>query len=240
MLLTAEECAYIMRSIDSTHTSSSHATVWKRRSYAPMCIHSPELSRVKSLIHATYPEYIIAFDVIFDSNGNDVGWHCDYESLGPFDVSNRWSAIKNAHFLSVHFNITPNGGHLVTCNSLLLSYLHYLCISKFGIFSFAHRLAVALSYPLLLLLSCRRDGRQSVGNAFDNTRLHRVAAGAPRTSYVVRLVKQGSVKVSRNSIVTGISRSSACQAFRPLLLIVENEPLDVSEIDWKRAFSGKE
>ncbi|XRB20130.1 alpha-ketoglutarate-dependent dioxygenase AlkB-like domain-containing protein [Pseudoscourfieldia marina] len=154
------------------------------------------------------PDYAIAFDVVFESRGNPVEWHCDYESLGPFVVPDRWAAVRDSHFMSVHFNLTEDGGALTTNSSVWLS--------PDG-------------------ASTRRSNRALEGNVFDNTRLHKVIGGAPRTSYVVRLVRKGAVVlISKQSIADGIKRSQACMAFRSMLDCVDENASDAAEIDWAR------
>lgn len=239
--LTRAQGEFIRRAFDEfdeTHTNSTaHATVWSRRSYAPMLIHHPQFADVRDRLGRDFPEYVIVFDVIFESNGSRVEWHCDYESLGPFEVPSRIRAIREHHFMTVHFNLTPDGGALVTVQSTLLSFIHYLCISLFGIFSWVHSAAVVISSPFLRFFGHVHSNRPLVGNVFDNTRLHAVTQGARRTSYVIRLVKRHCVGISRSSILRGITRSSACQAFVPLLNCVDDDLLDVGDVPWESVFT---
>ena len=60
--------------------------MWARRAYAPMFIHRPELANYKRAIEAALPDYVVAFDDLCRCD-SAVPWHCDYDSLGPFDVS---------------------------------------------------------------------------------------------------------------------------------------------------------
>ena len=107
----------------------------------------------------------------------------------------------------------------MTCNSLLLSYLHYLCISKFGIFSIAHRLAVAGSRTRCCCeLSARRSAvRREPPPPPLTIRVSTESLREPLRRRDPSGCEAGERQVSRNSIVTGISLTpSACQAFRPL------------------------
>lgn len=167
-----------------------------------------------------------------------MAWHCDYESLGPFCVPDRWRAVRDSHFLSVHVNLTPDGGSLQTLPWQWLSYLHYLCISVFGIFGMAHACLVVASTPCFRWFAERRSKAPGVGNVFSNVLLHSVTEGAPRTSYVVRLVKRGCVRVTRESVLEGVRRSSACAIFERLLSLFEPSAPDgglaADDIDWAR------
>ncbi len=238
-VLTEDQANFILQSFSLNNNNTSHSHVWKRRSYAPMYIYTETLKSVREEILSRYPEYCIAFDVVFDSDGSYVNWHCDYESLGPFFVQNRIKAITNHHFLSIHFNLTPNGGNLVTYDGIIMSYIHYLCIAYCGIFSIVHTCIEWISKPFLNMFSSVKQNTPFIGNVFDNTRLHCVTTGKPRTSYVLRLVKKNKVKLTYNSIKDGITRSDACQAFIPLLSLVyetQNETLDVKDVDWNIVF----
>ena len=233
--ISADACEYILEQFEKKNTSSAHSNVWKRRSYAPMYIHTPKLEPLKDLVAKRFPDYTIAFDVVFDSDGREVHWHCDYESLGPFHVPHRLNAVRNHHFLSIHFNLTEKGGNLVMYDGLILSYVYYLCISWFGIFSWMHWILTQVSHPLFILFARKCKSDRLIGNVFDNTRLHSVTAGHPRTSYVLRLVKD-DVKLTQSSVSKGIARSSACQVFVPLLPVVQEEEVCVRDIDWRHLF----
>ena len=219
--------------LNAAEQPKAHENVWSRRCYAPMLIHAPEFANLRAQIAEQLPDYAIAFDVVFESRGNPVEWHCDYESLGPFVVPDRWAAVRDSHFMSVHFNLTEDGGALTTNSSVWLSYVCYLAIVCTGIFGFCHRMMLWLLSPDGA--STRRSNRALEGNVFDNTRLHKVTGGAPRTSYVVRLVRKGAVVlISKQSIVDGIKRSQACMAFRSMLDCVDENASDAAEIDWAR------
>ena len=104
-ILSQEEVEYIMNHLDLQQ--GDHKSAWSRRSYAPMLIHSNELNDIKQQIEKQNPDHIIAFDVIFETTGlNTIEFHCDYESIGPFEISNTWEAIRDNHFITIHFNLT--------------------------------------------------------------------------------------------------------------------------------------
>ena len=96
-----------------------------------MHIHSKAFASLREQIAAQLPDNAIAFDVVFESAGKRVDWHGDYESLGPFAFAGVQS-IRNHDFVSVHFNITPDGGHLSTLDWPLVSTLHHFVIVKYG------------------------------------------------------------------------------------------------------------
>jgi hypothetical protein len=75
------------------------------------------------------------------------------------------------------------------------------------------------------------------GNVFNNIMLHCVTEGKPRISYVIRLVKKRTVKVSKQSIHEGIGRSSQCAVFQALLPLAQHFPVDVADIPWSTAFT---
>lgn len=228
--LSEEQVRTVMHELKTQTKQQVHTQVWARRSYAPMHIHKPEFADVKRTIEAALPDYAVVFDVVFESAGPEVAWHVDYESLGPFVVPSRWKAIRESHFKTVHFNLTPNGGALVANSSLILAYIFYLAIAMSGIFGWMHR-ALLATLPLGGRVS---SNEPRVGNVFDNVRMHMVTAGDPRTSYVVRLVKRnGCVFISRDSILAGLRRSAACAAFHHLLPHVDRENRDATEVNWQ-------
>ena len=75
-----------------------------------MHIHSKAFAPLREQIAAQLPDHAIAFDVVFESAGKRVDWHGDYESLGPFAFDGV-ASIQNHDFVSVHFNLTADGGH---------------------------------------------------------------------------------------------------------------------------------
>ena len=236
-VLSAQQIALLLDAFERDNGGpQAHANVWKRRSYAPMHIFTKPLDSVREAVARQYPEYAIAFDVVFESAGGPTDWHCDYESLGPFAVRDRMAAVRGAHFMSLHFNLTQGGGSLMTLPWVRLSYLHYLCIIRFGIFSRLHRLLNVLSAPLFSLFARTHPNQPGWGNAFDNTRLHAVAAGSPRVSYVLRLVRKGCVFLDSTSVSEGIARSDACAAFEPLLAHVSGS-VEAATLPWAKIFS---
>ena len=214
---------------------TAHAGVWARRSYAPMHIHTPLFAPLKLAIERANPGYVVTFDVVFESDGRSVAWHCDYESIGPFAVRDTWTAVRDGCFRSVHFNLTADGGHLRTLSSAPLSYLYCLAIEASGVFGIAHRALNRLLQPLLECMALAHTNEVGVGNTFDNLRLHSLSSGAPRTSYVVRLAKSGQVWLSSASVRRGMQRSEDCHIFGALLDGLDASCSDVSDVQWARA-----
>ena len=212
MWLTAEENEYLQNNFRKTE-KSTHA-VWSRR-HAPMYILDDDMTSIRQKIEKCNPDYSIVFDVLFESDGKEVLWHCDYESLGPFDVTNPLTAMRDSHFKSVHFNLTPNGGCLRVLRWIVPSILLYTVITIFGIFTRMHHVTLHLLTPFLYFAKVHSN-TTNYGNSFDNMQLHSVTAGNPRLSYVVRLVKH-DVTVSLDSLHNAIRRSPACEVFRPLI-----------------------
>ena len=212
--------------------STVHSSVWSRRQYAPMHIHTEAFASLRAQIEAAHPEHVIAFDVVFESAGNEVAWHCDYESIGPFELDDPWTAIRDEHFCSVHFNLTDHGGRLTTLAWPHLSYVFCLIIARTGIYSGLHSLFNWMARPLFVRCGTLYSNARGLGNSFNNLCLHSVSSGAPRISYVVRLARRGCVRISRDSVDRGIERSSACTAYRRLRSQVGDESLDVSEVCW--------
>ena len=97
-----------------------------------MHIHSKAFAPLREQIAAQLPDHAIAFDVVFESAGKRVDWHGDYESLGPFAFDGVQS-IRNHDFVSVHFNLTADGGSLSTLAWPVVSTLHHFVIVKYGI-----------------------------------------------------------------------------------------------------------
>jgi hypothetical protein len=232
MHLSDNQSTFIISDFDSQTHALAHTRVWSRRSYAPMYIHRPDFQDVFRCIQAKFPNYVIAFDVVFESNGSEVGWHCDHESLGPFEVEDRYTAVRDAHFMTIHFNLTNRGGSLRTLPWIYLSYIYYLTIECFGIFSTMHWLLIGVSRPFFWMFAKDYPNTKCAGNEFDNTRLHMVTSGDKRISYVVRLVKKGCVGISNRSVEAGIRRSNACTAFHKLSRVVSNRTMDVDRIQW--------
>ena len=205
---------------------------WSRRQYAPMHIHSKAFSSLRDQIAAQLPDHAVAFDVVFESAGKRVDWHGDYESLGPFAFDGV-SSIRNHDFVSVHFNLTPDGGSLLTLDWPLVSTLHHFAIVEYGIYSRPHKLLNFLSRPLFWVFARTRPNTVGVGNAFDNMRLHSVGAGAARLSYVVRLVrKDGGVTMSPATVATCASRSTACERLTKVLAPAVTSETSAGTFPW--------
>lgn len=204
-----------------THTNA-HTDVWKRRLYAPMFIDEDELCVFKSHIQKDFPNHTIVFDVLFESDGKHVEWHVDHESLGPFIINDYYFSLRNNDFISLHFNLTSNGGRLMVFDSILMSYVCGILIRMFGIFSKPHIFMTWIIYLLSPWFV------YSPNKVFNNTKLHMVTKGAPRISYVVRLV-HNTIRVSPDSITEAVSRSSNCHVFSKLEVLEES---CVSKINW--------
>lgn len=233
MILSKNNINIILENFERDTQHQAHQKVWKKRQYAPMNIYQPEFELIKKIIQEKFKDYTILFDVVFQSTGICTDWHADYESLGPFMLENNYNSIKESHFISIHFNITENGGSLVTLPWKNISYLYNIIIVWFGIFSFVHVFANKIFTPIFYFWGKTHSNEVGVGNCFDNMRLHSVTSGEPRISYVVRLAKKECVKISRQSINNGIKRSDACLAFVPLLDLVDDDPVFSSQIPWK-------
>ena len=238
--LNNEQCLHILKNFrNECYGPQSHLNTWKRRNYCSMHIHRAELKNIKDQVKKKFPNHTITFDVIFESGTNEIPWHCDYESLGPFHVNNSLKSIVNGDFKSIHFNLTEDGGRLQTYPNVLFSYVHYIVIVLFGIYSRIHRIFIFMSIPFFKIFSTTHSNMIGYGNIFNNMGLHRVTSGKPRISYVVRLV-HNDIKISNKSVKDGIQRSNACKGFKKLFLIVPQERVPVSTIDWEAFSSGQE
>ena len=221
MELTDDEVRIVLD--DFERRSSRGEFGWTRRTYAHNLIFTDSLSAIRESIQRAFPQHVIAFDVVFESSGTEVGWHADYESLGVFETEELRSVLRN-DFMSVHFNLTEGGGSLRTLPWPFLSYLHWRIIATFGIFSYAHRTLVKCCAPLLERYATIHPSTPRVGNAFDNMRLHSVTSGARRVSYVVRLVRKGTVFLTKESLERGMQRSEHAQrAFAPLRSLFDDD-----------------
>lgn len=231
--LSAQQCDILRKILDDDRDSAqAHTSTWQRRVYAPMALYTDEFASVRDAIAMRFPEYVPTFDILFQVRGNEVPFHCDYESLGVFDVPTPFSSIRSADFISVHFNITRDGGALCTLPWPIFSAIHYFVIVYFGIFSTVHRALCFCSRPLFWMFAQHHPNDLNVGNSFNNMMLHAVSAGKPRVSYVVRLTRRNSVTVSKSSVEAGMRRSAACVAFRRLLAHVQSAPRPAEEIAW--------
>ena len=213
MHLTLDEARVVREAFERDAVASAFG--WSRRSYAPM----HDFPRLRAALHDKYPEYIIAFDVVFESDqGKQVDWHVDWESLGPWSIPSPWKAIQDTHFRSIHFNLTPAGGALYTMSQWpVLAWLCHHIIVYNGLYGPLHRTFNALCRPLFSFFSTRHPSEPRVGNAFDNMRLHSISEGAPRLSYVVRLVRR-DVVFTRTGIERGLAQSSAVAPLARMLL----------------------
>lgn len=228
--LSEKQIKFILNRFNKENDSkNAHQTIWKRRSYAPMLIYEEELENIKNKIKEEFPDHTIVFDVIFESDGKKVEWHCDHESLGPFEIKNHYESLSKGHFLSYHFNLTENGGKLMCFDSLFMSYITETIIRWCGIFSFQH---IFLTIFINFLAPWYAYFALTV---FNNMALHCVTFGAPRISYVVRLVHSDFVFVTNSSIQNAISRSSNCEIFK--YIETNNQVKTVREIDWKQCLS---
>lgn len=204
---------------------------WSRRKYAPMHIHGDGMASVREELRRAFPEYVVAFDVLFEAaDGAGVALHCDHESLGPFAYDRR-AAMRDSHFLSVHFNLTPGGGSLVTLAWPRLSLLHHRVISRFGLYSLPHRVCNRLTAPLVRARARTHPNDVGVGNAFDNMRLHAVTRGAPRVSYVVRLVRRGR-GVATSPELLAAARAPASRTLHRALAAHVKGVTEVERVPW--------
>lgn len=234
--LTDDQVQLLLRDLDVQDDSSvSSSFAWSRRKYAPMHIHSERLTSVRDAIRRQYPDYVIAFDVLFEvSAGVDVALHCDYESLGPFEYD-RYRAMHESHFRSIHFNLTPDGGRLVTLPWPTLSLIHHHVISRFGLYSPLHMMCNRLTRPIVRECAHAFTNEVGVGNVFDNMRLHMVEAGASRVSYVVRLIRRNSnVSTSPSLLHSTASSAPASRILHSAISRHVSEVTDVERVPWSR------
>lgn len=224
----------ILETFKTSNQNQTHLSTWKKRLYCPMYIHNHKFKNVKSIIENKFNDYKIAFDVVFESSGKQIPWHCDYESLGPFVVDQPFNTIKNNNFISIHFNLTNGGGNLqIMKNWTLLSYLHYKIIVWFGIYSPVHKLFNYLSNPLFSYFSSSCLNTKGLGNSFNNMQLHSVSKGNPRISYVIRLIKKHNVKISKMSLKQGIQRSESCKPFSYIIDQTSHEAQEAHLLNWE-------
>ena len=216
--------------------ASSMDSVWRHRLYAPMHIHHPALSAYHRRIQEAFPEHTIAFDVVFAAAELEVPWHCDFDSLGPFEVSP--GSIAREEFITVHANLQKpeSGGTLRTIDSLLVAAMHFVSNRLTGSFG---RLAAATEAWVTAVGSVSHDGRLGVGHAFNNLMAHSVTAGSGRVSYVVRLVKR-DVMMRRERVAAMAEGSGASKGsrrlteFANLLPLMPREQMRVGEFPWDR------
>lgn len=195
--MTGDEVAQALSTF-AAPVGNTTDTVWRARLYAPMLIHTPALSDYRSAIERAFPDHIVTFDVVFAAAEGAVPWHCDFDSLGPFEAG--LGSIAREDFITVHANLVQpdeaGGGRLRTLDSLGLAALHFLSnqlVSSFGSLG-------RFTEPFAARLGARtHDGTPGLGNAFNNLKVHGVTAGAGRISYVVRLVRR-NVLLSRDKV----------------------------------------
>lgn len=218
MYLTFDEAREIREAFERDATASSYG--WSRRSYAPM--HS--FPRLHAALRAAHPGYVVAFDVVFESaSGAMVDWHVDWESLGPWLIPDAWTAIRDSHFRSVHFNLTPAAGALHTMPAWpRLAWVYHHAIAHGGswgggLYGILHRVLNMLCRPLFHFFAVQYPSEPRLGNAFDNMRLHAISEGEPRLSYVVRLVRH-DVIFTRAAIERSLAQSSAVAPLAKMLL----------------------
>ena len=213
--LSKDQRERIVRAFASVPPSTAHA--WARRHYAPMHIHDPAFRSLKHALQRRWPEHEVTFDVVFEAPPDRcVEFHSDYESLGPF-AYHPFRSVARHDFLSVHFNLTPDGGCLRTLDWPLLSWVHHRVILAFGIYSAAHRLLNALCAPLFRGFARTHPNTPDVGNAFDNLRLHSVSAGDARLSYVrgSRKGVRGGGRPGQRGAVRGMPAAGGHPPARP-------------------------
>jgi hypothetical protein len=209
-----------LQTLDATDKVCAASYAWSRRLYAPLLFREEAFASLRADLEAALPDHVALFDVVFETPpGRAVDFHTDYESLGPFEVGDPWVAVRDAHFVSVHFNLTSDGGALVVLPWPRLSWIFYHAIVYTGLYGTLHRVLNSLCRPLLALFGEVRPNSVGVGNVFNNMCLHAVqSADVPRVSYVVRLVRRGArVLVTETSLRAGAARGETCARVRDVL-----------------------
>lgn len=215
IFMSPQESDFILDKFNSYHNDKrSHTKIWSKRQYAPMYIQCEQLQRLKNVISTSYPDYTIAFDVIFQSQGNFVDWHTDHESLGPFLNNKPFEAICEKHFLSIHFNLTENGGSLQTLEWPLISFISHMINIKTNIFSIYQKMYSFIIRHIAYSFARKYNNTKYLGNVFNNVALHCVGEGDVRTSYVIRMIKTSCVMTNKDCIVKASMRSSDCLEFQ--------------------------
>ena len=89
-------------------------------------VHAPWMAEQRRA-RARYPAHVVAFDVLFaTAPGARVAWHCDYDSLGPFEVGDANAALRDdpswqrplwAHERGGHCCAPCRGGGSPTCTT---------------------------------------------------------------------------------------------------------------------------
>jgi len=236
-----EQCHVLSAFLESApNGNSSKDTVWAHRVYAPMHIHRPALTSYHAAIQKAFPEHAITFDVIFAAADNAVPWHCDFDSLGPFEAS--LGSIGQDDFITVHANLITakesGGGQLRTLDSLMLAAVHFIANRLTGAFGSLGDQTEWLSEILGLAVQTRA-GDVGVGHPFNNLKAHSVTAGTGRVSYVVRLVRR-DVLMSREKVKaiasgTGSSRGSRrLVEFDRITPLMTRNHMRVGQFPWGR------
>ena len=204
-----------------------------------MHIHTDSFSELKRCIERDFPTHTVAFDVVFETPSDTfVDWHCDFESLGPFSYDSKESLEKH-HFLSIHFNLTPNGGALTTLPWTRLSCIHHWVISTFGLYSIPHNILNTLCRPVFQSFAWMHSNAANRGNVFDNMHLHAVQKGDARVSYVIRLVQKGkSVRTCPYTILKSALSTPASEFLRNVLLPHVPCSMNASDVPWESVSKG--
>ena len=92
--LNKSQIDLILSQFNESDQDQSFLSTWKKRLYCPMFIYQSQFCNIKTEIEKQFPDYTIAFDVVFESSGKAVPWHCDYESLGPVIVENPFKSTQ--------------------------------------------------------------------------------------------------------------------------------------------------
>lgn len=236
-LMSEDERAHVLTEFNAAApptASNATDTVWARRVYAPMYVHSAALTGYREQIAAAFPEHEVAFDVCFAAASTAVPWHTDHDSL-PFETS--FASVVRGDFVTVHANIVSPAdgkGRLRTIDdSLAVAAVHFVAnrlLNNFGSLA-------AITEPLATALGARireHDGTPGVGNAFNNLKAHDVTQGAGRISYVVRLVRK-SVHVDREKLhaaARGERSTRRIREFERLLPLFVGSTMAVGDFPW--------
>lgn len=198
-----------------------------------MYIHREEFRTIKESIQASYPDYAITFDVVFESQGDGVAYHTDFESLGPFIVADVMGAVRARDFITLHTNLTPTTSHLTTLEWPLLSWSHSLVNRAFNIFSMPHRVLAWITQRQANYFQTVHPNHVGHFNAFNNLALHSVTAGDARVSYAIRLVHK-RIQTSLPTVWKATRRSKSCEAFATFAPLFEGDaPLSVASVRWE-------
>ena len=236
LYLTNENVKTIRETLDNTEDPQAFSDIWSRRSFAPMLIHMPMFDVIKKNIESVFPDYVVTFDTIYESDGRTEPWHCDYETIGIFNINNRFTAIRKSHFLSIVFNLNESSGNMVVLPWTFFSYFHILFVNFFGFMGRIHKLINCFSCLTFWCCSKKYTPYVLHGSVFNPLKLHKMAAGEQRLSYVVHMVKKGGcVYISRDTIMDGMMRSDSCWVYKQFFYKLKDDSLqDASEILWSK------